>query len=228
MAPRIWLALSIATLTGCAGLPGGPGGTATPVLGGQVVVAAPRGYCLDPAQRREGPSGAFLLYGTCPGIEGAGPNPIAPAVLTAAVASGAGDLDVGDMDRLAAFLKSPGGKSALSRGSSTTRVELVSLARSDDLIVMQARDADTIDLAEDYWRAVFPQSGALVTVTVSGTASHPLAPATGKALLLDLVKGIRRASPAGPNAAGPRPAKAEHIGDPGETKGLRSLLNRLL
>lgn len=210
-------------LTGCAALPAGDG-PGTPVLGGQVVIAAPRGYCLDQTQRRETATGAFLLYGTCQGLEGAGPAPVAPAVLTAAVAGGAGELGAADMSRLATYLGSPEGRSTLSRSAGTDRVSVKSLEQTADLIVIRARDGDTIDLDEDYWRAVFPGPGSLVTLTVSGTVADPLDEATGRALLLDFTRAVRQASP--------RPAgmtsTLEETDGAGETKGLRKLLNRLL
>lgn len=221
MRAKSGLVAAVFLLAACSGQTAGPG-AGTPVFGGQVVIAAPRGYCLDSTQRRESQSGAFLLYGTCPGIEGAGPNPVAPAVLTAAVAPGAGELGPDQMAALADILRGPEGKATLSRSGSSDRVSVASFEQTDDLLVIRARDGDTIDLSEDYWRAVFPQSGALVTLTVSGTAATPLDPATGKSLLLAFTKAVRRASPKS------RSASPSETGVSTGDKGLRSLLNRLL
>ncbi|MEC7765069.1 MAG: hypothetical protein VX874_24400 [Pseudomonadota bacterium] len=209
-------------LTGCATPPGGGG--ETPVLGGQVVITAPRGYCPDPSQRRDSATGAFLLFGTCQGIEGAGPAPAAPAVLTAAVAPGAGGLGAAQMAELATLLGGPEGRATLSRSTGAAHVSVTSLEQTGDLILIRARDADTIDLDEEYWRAIFPQSGALVTLTASGTATDPLDAATGRALILDFVRAVQRASPKPTGTT----STLEEPADTGETKGLRQLLNHLL
>ncbi|MAM63751.1 cation transport ATPase [Maritimibacter sp. UBA3975] len=211
----------VALLAGCAG--GLSSGGALRVLNGTFTLVAPSGFCPDPAQRRESPSGAFVLYGTCQGIEGRGPAPAAPAVLTAAVAPGAGALGRDDLAALAAHLSSDAGKAALARSGGSGRAQILSLERDANLILMRVRDDGTIDLSEDYWRAIFVQSGALVTITAAGTAQAPLAAATGKALTLAFVKAVREANPAGtaPDAGQDDTPRAA-------SPGLRGLLNRLL
>jgi hypothetical protein len=213
------LVLGLAFLAGCVG--GGSGGPTLRVLDGTFALAAPRGFCPDPAQLRERDETAFALYGTCQGIEGRGPAPLAPAVLTAAVAREAGALDAGDFAALADHLGSVAGKAALARGDGAANAEVLSLERDANLILVHVRDRDTIDLSEDYWRAVFVQSGALVTLTASGTAQAALAPDTGKALLLAFVRAVRAANPA---AAEDIP-EAESAARPGLFKHLLKVNN---
>jgi hypothetical protein len=189
-------ALTAITLTGCAGIGGpDPDSPAIAVLDGQLRIKAPRGYCLDPAQRRDGDSGAFLLYGTCQGIRGNGPDPAAAAILTAGVAPGA--FAAGQMPALATFLESEAGRDTLARGPNPAGVEILSMEQERDVLFIRARDTDTVDLAEEYWRAVFARSGTLVTLTVSGTAAAPLDPDTGLALIRRFVALTQRANPDG-------------------------------
>lgn len=215
-------------LAGCAGFGAGAGqggAPAVPVLDGALHIAAPKGYCPDPQAQSAADDGALLLYGTCQGIEGKGPRAPAPAVLTAAVAPGlapdTGTLDDAALGALAAYLQTAEGAAALSRGGAGP-VSVLSVDQADGLLLVRARDDAGPALAPDYWRGIFAQSGALVTVTVSGGADTPLAATTGRSLTEGFVRAIRAA-----NAGKTAPTPAPDTGSDGP-KGLRGLLNRLL
>lgn len=220
-------------LAGCSGTGFPPGTASAPtgataeVLGGTVALAAPRGYCPDESTLRDGPTGAFVLYGPCQGLGKAGPRARMPAVLTAAVAptGGAPLASTKGIAALAEFLSTERGKSALSRTDSGAEVEVQSLQTTSDLILVRARDGATGDLAPDYWRAIFVAADALVTVTVSGTrapdSTSDLSPADGRALIIDFVAAIRAANTTADTAATtatPQP----------EAKGLARFFKRLL
>ncbi len=194
-------------LAGCSGTgfpPGtasAPTGATTEVLGGTVALTAPRGYCPDESTLREGPTGAFVLYGPCRGLGKPGPRAQMPAVLTAAVAPTGG-----------APLASAEGIAALAEFLSTATGDLAPdywraiFVAADALVTVTVSGTRTPDSTSD------------------------LSPADGRALIIDFVAAIRAANTAAPapatTPAGDTTATTD-LPQP-EAKGLALFFKRLL
>lgn len=233
---RIGLVAICAALMGCSGggLPfvadDGPG-VSTAVLNDSVHIAPPHGYCVDPSASKEDETGAFLLFGTCRGILGQGPRTSQRALLTAAVAPGAVTLSDQELGQLADFLQTDAGHRALSRTGDGAQVRVDSIEQAAGILLVHAHEPDANDLSPSYWRGVFVQSGALVTITVSSHRSAPLDDAASKAIAVDFVAATRAAN-AAPLTVTPTPTPdlTETVSD--ETteggRGLGALLKRLL
>lgn len=243
------LGLALSACLGLAGCSGGGGfggglfsGNAdraetVAVLGGDVVLAAPPGFCEDPSATRKERATAFVLFGSCKAITGAGRRPAAPAILTAAVSRSAGSLSASEFGQLAAYLETDEGRSALSRSRESAGVEVETILQSGDLILVRARDGGDQAMDPGFWRAIFPQSGALVTLTVSSLAESPVPAATGQALATDFVAAIKavnagEAVEVAPPQTAPEASPMQPERDP-ETVGtkpgaLRAFFERLL
>ncbi|MBV7408346.1 hypothetical protein [Maritimibacter sp. DP1N21-5] len=221
------LAIAVMTLlSACSGAGFGTGMTGAPVrvLDGRVTLAPPLGYCADRSTLRDDATGAFVLYGACGGKGNSASPASAPAVLTAAAAPafGAETASAEGIATLATFLETDAGRGALSRTDSGAAVEVLSLERTSDLILVRARDGATGDLAPDYWRGIFLVQDALVTVTVSGTRPSTLTSQAGRDLMIDFIATIRAANPVSDTAPAPAtPARSSE-------KGLGAFFKRLL
>lgn len=195
--PLAALALGLILLAGCVPA-GGSGALATPVrvqpvLDGAVRVAAPPGYCVDPASVMRGQDSAIVLIGRCR----AGTQ-TAPAILTAAVGAAGSAIDVATgSDDLAAFFGSRAGRVALSRSGRADTVRVIEAVGTPDAFLIRLSDTspNPYGPAEpESWRAVTSVGGRLVTLTVSGTADAPLAPAAGRALIERFVAAMAAAN----------------------------------
>lgn len=245
------MVLTAFVVAGCASGPGMVGGgglgtlfasagqsrtAAVPVLDGAVNLAAPSGFCPDPSATRSSAQSAFVLYGSCHAINGRGAKPAAPAILTAAASPGAGDLGPDAMAALADYVQTDAGQAALSRTDSGTEVEIESLERTGDLILVRARDGAgqgaEQGVSPAFWRAIFPQSGTLVTVTVSNMATASVTAAQGKALAIDFVAAIRAANGPAPARDSEPETTTETVSDSDSdetgTNGLAAFFKRLL
>src|SRR6056297_2351597 len=234
---------SFLVVAGCSG--GGLGGSGgasgtsgaisdkTPVLDGKLSLAAPGGFCPDPSASRSDDTSAFVLYGSCRAINGRGPEPAAPAILTAAV-SGEQALEGQDFGALTSYLETSEGRRALSRSGDSAEVSVKSIEQASNLILVEASDGGAREMAPDFWRAIFAQSGTLVTVTVSSLASAPLPPETAKSVTTDFIAAIQAANATTPpdaTAATTKPDTSDAL-DPttvGTKPGaLRAFFQRLL
>ena len=159
---------------------------AVALLDGAITVAAPRGYCVDPAATREQGDTAVVLMGRCKFAPA-----VAPALLTMSIgpAASSGAMAAGGA-ALTEYFTSPAGRAALSRSG-----------RAQDVTVIEARMADGAYLLRlgdravgDYWRAVVGLNGRLVTLSVNGAQGAPLNPEAGRALLDAALAALRRAN----------------------------------
>lgn len=178
-------ALSLGVLlTGCVA---GPIGFSTdrsaPVLGGQVQVGLPKGYCIDRRAGRESGDTAVVVMGRCRDDLDA-----VPALLTTAIGpAGSAQVLAGGGQTLADYFTSAQGRAALSRSGRASSVEILQAKSVGPAFVMRIRDR----AVGEYWRGVEPVAGRLVTITVdlpTGVAAE------GEALLEDALVAIRKAN----------------------------------
>ncbi len=201
-------------LAGCA-VPGASPPQTQTVAGGAVVVAGPRGYCIDRAGSRAAADSSFVLLGSCAAISGdaSAPRPLFPAVLTVTVApkppgTGAIADQAGILER---YFAAPEGRAAMARDGDPESVEIVETMTRDGLFIVHARDrlAETDDaLTPDRWRAIFDLNGQIVNASVTGMDIRPITRDVGLALVSRFAARIReetRAAAAEKQAAPPLP-----------------------
>jgi len=219
--PRLWfgpalrgvVALGVLlSLAGCTFAPGGGGvlratGAADPpptrmaVAQGNVMIAGPRGFCIDrdaSAERKGG--GALTVLSACRAMGGGlfAPRPAHDAVLTAAVAApGPGPaLDTASTG-LEAYFASQTGRAALSRSGKADTVTVLESLPSDGALLLHLTDTAPFAwgaVQPDYWRALLAVGGRTVTVSVLARPDAGLPREAGLSLLRDFMASMRAAT----------------------------------
>ena len=196
-------------LSACAGGPGAGMGTfgfarapaSVTVASKSIVIAGPRGYCIDRSEMRDSASGAFVLLGSCASIanNARAAAPRIPGVLTASVSDEVGADISASFDVLEAFFSSKAGRAALARDGKAASVTILTTLHKDGAFYLHVRDESenrAASLAAEYWRGLFDVRGRIVTVTVTGFADRPMPDAIGLATLDAFAARIRRENPA--------------------------------
>ncbi len=162
---------------------------ATPILGGQVNLGVPRGYCMDPVASQVAEDSAVMIIGRC---SDAGDE--VPAAITATVGeAGSAAVLAAGVPALAAYFASDEGRAALSREGVAEAVVVQEIRSSDGVLSLHLTDR----ALGDYWRAVMAARGRLVTLAVTAPEGQPLSSDQGKALLDNAVKAMQSANTAG-------------------------------
>lgn len=150
------------------------GGRASPriTLDDGLVLAAPRGYCVDPGTTRDRPDGAFVLFGNCAAIarDPSQPQPIFPALLSATLGPAGARPAVLDTAEVEGFFRSEAGRAVLARSGRAADVELLAVKREGDLLLLKIRDAsgggEGLQAGASYWRAITGLGARLVALSV--------------------------------------------------------------
>jgi len=166
------------------------------VARGAVVIAGPRGYCVDRQGSRPGNDPAFVLLGACDAIAGDVPatRPIRRAILTATVVALPAGAALPAPDVVAGFLQSEDGRTMLSRSGDAAQVEILASIVSADTVLMRIRDRGRLDgprVADTYWRAVFAHDRHMVTLAVLAPAGTSIASASQRVLLEQFIDRVR-------------------------------------
>ena len=190
--PTLAPALLACLLAGCV-MPTSAGKPVA-VLAGDLRVAPPEGYCIDPSSHRETGDSALVLIGRC-----AGQTDTAPALLTAAIgpAGSAIGIDPGvNGAQIAAFFETDRGRAALSRRGRAKDVTVNEVILQADALLLHLTDrGQEASVQPESWRALLPVDGRLVTLTASGPEATPLSAAAGKQIIAAFVAAMRRANP---------------------------------
>ncbi|WP_432637031.1 hypothetical protein [Albidovulum sp.] len=201
---RLLLLLGIPLgLAGCIALGPAEVTRAIAVADGAVVVSGPTGYCIDRAATRDGPEGAFVLFGTCAALAGspAAGQPDDPAVLTVSVLPGAPDAATfaESLPALTTFFRSAPGRAALSRSGEAADITVANVVQADGALLLELRDASAArgqQVEPEYWRAVLTLEGSMVTVSALSLNSRPLSSGQKRRVLEALIARIRAANAA--------------------------------
>ncbi|MFT4782680.1 MAG: hypothetical protein ACI9IV_000409 [Paracoccaceae bacterium] len=171
------------------------------VAKGDVVIAGPKGYCIDRASSQSKSSGAFVLLTVCQPNVTATPRSalpsVTPALLTATVLSGDGPTSVG-YNR---YFSSEAGRSALSKTGVAANVKVIEKGSRSDMFVMRIQDSDLSaqdGFLPDAWRGMFNLNGHIVALSVYSLSKRPLNRDAGYSLLETFAEAIRSESSVAP------------------------------
>ncbi|MFY9241219.1 MAG: hypothetical protein WAO78_20550 [Roseovarius sp.] len=202
-----------------------PGGATTvSFFRGEVVVRAPKGYCVDPNSVQRTGSSRFVLLTSCAHLTENAPHLVPASVVTVSVlprvagveqlsaremaaAAGGGVLSAVDGDGIALIHQASGGSSVISGG------------------------------ADAHWRASMVINEHLIGLATYSRPGGVATDAAGREALIDLAEAMREASPVRLPRGAPEIARAEAAAaseatlsdapKPEQPGGLRSLLSGL-
>jgi len=171
----------------------------TQVQGDSLTLAAPAGYCVDPASRQDGPNGAFVLWGSCAAIA---ENPRAPqpqyrAMLSAAVGPVSQEPVEKSFRSYERFFRSEAGRAALARSGMARDVRILEVRRKEGLLLMKVSDRSAPSAAQMdavYWREITSFAGHVAALSVLPLAGSDLDDQTQIALLEAFELSIRAAN----------------------------------
>ncbi|MGH1330406.1 MAG: hypothetical protein ACRBBK_05945 [Paracoccaceae bacterium] len=155
-----------------------------------ILIAGPKGYCIDPTATRDTAKSAFVVLGACGAVAGRGGGAKAGLLLASVTAAGSGRV-AGATDQLAAYFSSDEGRAALSRSGDADAVKLLDHRVEGDALYLHLRDTSNTSLAgvaPEYWRGMFDVNGHIATVSVMDFAQAPRAANSG----LERARAFRR------------------------------------
>jgi hypothetical protein len=157
---------------------------AVPMAGGKVVIAGPRGYCVDRASLRPGFAGGFALIASCNSLNRNYASADAePVVMTVQVQPSFSKQEAPTANDLSAAV-APVRTLAKLDGDG---VSLVQLASGGDRGI-PAGDPR-------HWRGAMMINGYLVGIALYAPKGNALAGRRGKKMMIALAESLRRASP---------------------------------
>jgi len=193
------LALPLALALSACVMPGVTATDRTTVLGGKLVLAAPRGFCVDPASQRSGGRASFVLWGNCAAISGdpAAPKPPYRAVLSATVGPEAAGPVEATFPGFERFFRSGSGRAALARSGTSSDVNILKVQRRDHLLLLKIEDNSAPDgtpVSKSYWRAITGLGGHITALSVLPLQGSRMTDADQLRLLQQFDAAIRAAN----------------------------------
>ena len=170
------------------------------VAGGDVIIAGPRGFCVDPGSSQQNASVPFVTLGNCASISGnsRAPQPGVKAVLTASVGPVAsGSAVSGGTQTLDPFFRSAAGRKELSRDLNPNTVTIVDTFEEAGVFFLHLNDTSAgalPDIAPDQWRGYMDVNGRLVSASVLGFRDAPLSETQSRNLIRAFTREIRTKS----------------------------------
>lgn len=180
-------AVVVGALAGCdpATIGGGTDRVSVPVAGRSVTIAAPAGFCVDPASTNVNASGAFVMVSDCALVGGRlpeGDGGVIGAVMTASISSATGDgqtKSLADVERLAATAD---GRAILSRSGRGDRVRILATRTRGETLYLLIEDRGPQPIAgvdEQFWRAFLKVDGQMTVLSVLGFEGAGVSPTVG-------------------------------------------------
>jgi hypothetical protein len=172
------------------------------VADGAVVIAGPKGFCVDRRESRLTPMGGFVFMGSCAVVRGGlfRYRPARPAILTASVGGPVGpNLTDGAADALRTYFRSNEGRAALSRSGDARTVTVLEDQVGAGAFLLYLRDVSRFPggvAAPEYWRAVFDVGGRMIVLSAYGVQPGPLDRDEGLQMINAFVNAVRSATPA--------------------------------
>ncbi len=181
-------------------LPNGLSRTVEPVksialYGGAVTVRGADGYCADPSASR--PDEGFAIFAPCLALGEIDAKAAIPAIMTVQVGQAGSGVVSENPDAFAAVLESDAGPQILSRSGDGKTVDVQSVAKAGDYVVVAFDDSAQSEITgvqDAQWRAFGDISDRLISVSVRGFLQAPLTDPVGKALLARATAAIDAAN----------------------------------
>lgn len=171
------------------------------VSGRDVTVAAPPGFCVDPASTNVGATGAFVMVTDCGLVGGRGAEGDAVpagAAMTASVSAGGG-APARSLAEIERFARTVEGRAALGRSGRPDAVRIRAARIRDDVLYLLVEDGgpQPMDGVErQFWRAFLEVEGRMTVLSVLGFEGAGVGPSEGLAYVQSFADAIRRANPA--------------------------------
>lgn len=211
----IWIfkrSIALAALVGLAGCLAAPvvskqdtsyafGTQTITVANDSIVIAGPKGYCVDKSASRLRGQTAFVLLGGCAVLSGDDHDeiPSFPGILTASVDQrGIGAATPETLDQLAKFVSTEAGRAVLARDGRAESVTVLGVLRDNNAVLIHLQDQSGFQIPgieATYWRGLFELNGRLITASVLGFKDHPLPAREGLATLQAFLARIRKETP---------------------------------
>jgi hypothetical protein len=205
--PGAMAAVMALLLVGCADQPrvAGQGAHRPPALKAirvarnDVVIAGPKGYCVDPRATREAGTGAFVLLAGCAALDGQPASDRAQprAVLTASVSpEGLPGRSPGPAE-LEAFFRSAEGRAALAQDGRPDSVAVGRAEARGGVLFLRLKDGSRgrpDELGDDLWRAVFALNDRIVSLSATSLAVAPMGEAELRRTLDQFVAAVKAAN----------------------------------
>lgn len=153
---------------------------------GEVVVRGPAGYCIDKRTLRRSRNGGFALLASCESLSGLRGHGVEPLVMTMSVLPDAPGATRPTASEIAATMT----PAQVIAAHETTDATLVHFASGGD-DGLEGGDAR-------HWRGGMLVNGHLILLALYAREGSPMAGKDGRALLTDLARSVRRATPARP------------------------------
>lgn len=179
-------------------LPGLSGERAAPelaLLGGDVTVKGPSGYCVDTGISR--PRNGLAVMAACSTLSGEGTVPWRNAIIVVQAGEAGSSAVTGAEASLRDLLDSPAGKSLLSTTNDAETITLRRTSAGRGLVSVAFVDSGPVPMpgvANAEWRGFMDFDDRLVTLSLRGLADDPLSPADGASLLREAVAALRSAN----------------------------------
>lgn len=201
---RRQLALAaLAALAACdpSALGSAPDRATVSVAGRDVTVAAPAGFCVDPASTSVTASGAFVMVSDCAllgseGVLAEGDAETVGAVMTASV-SAAPLAAGGAMPEIERFVASAEGRAALGRSGRADRVRILATRTRNDVLYVLVEDRGPQPIAGiegRFWRAFLEIDGHMTVLSVLGFEGAGVGPTEGLALVQRFADRVQAAN----------------------------------
>ncbi|MFX0545161.1 dihydroxy-acid dehydratase [Roseovarius sp. S1116L3] len=176
-------------------------------FGGDVVVAGPGGYCIDPGSVQTGRNAAFALLASCAHLGSLTAGSVPPAVITVSVLGRDPDAEQPSASRLA----KPWANAGVIDQIDGDGISLIQLERGGDTLLPGGDPR--------YWRGAMLINGHVIGLAAYGDVGSGLRAGPGRDLLIDVAEAMLDASPT--RRAGPEPAAPPNQVDAAATDSQR-------
>ncbi|MFX0541747.1 hypothetical protein ACEWPM_008430 [Roseovarius sp. S4756] len=185
-------------------------------FGGDVVVAGPSGYCIDPGSVQTGRNAAFALLASCAHLGRLASGNVPPAVITISVLA----RDPGAEQPSASRLAKPWANAGVIDQIDGDGISLIQLERGGDTFLPGGDPR--------HWRGAMLINGHVIGLAAYGDVGSGLRAGAGRDLLIDIAEAMLKASPirrAAPKpAALPQPVEAAVSDNPEDSETARAML----
>ncbi len=171
----------------------------------QIVVASPKGFCINRATIEENPRGAFMFLSDCRVVSKSGKAARIPisSILTASISPtglvGRENGQKAALDALAGFFETQVGLFSLGKSHVDGAVSILASKQTDAALYLLVEDkafADSAGVSNRYWRAFTEVNGRLVAFSVTGYTDVDPEEKRGLRIIRDFVQATLDANTA--------------------------------